>query len=544
MSVTIPNPINESAVKINEIIYPVDPTKNKTALSGATQEKYLLTYDNETGDHQLIRAQPNSQVVVFDNGAFTVEGTEDTTLINVGFENIQDVIAKDVKTAYDNSGGNSNSSVIPGWVKNKYPDLVSNETGNNTASNNEGKNNVLDNVSNTVKDFYAAAQDTLNEWNIDKNILKKEFSNITENTIKELMRRGPLNYPQDALYSSRQSGFNQDHVRITQYTYRPPRSETFTSGGKENFGAEEFKNIVTEGIQRNTPLEKYLGMVKLPMPTDISDSNNVNWGSDSMNNLSAAMTAGVMNNLAGASVGAAVAPGAIGVIGGMLMEQGLKGELQNISRDGIVNKLKEVYNGAGGVLLNSTLSSKVLSSAGVQVSPEAILARGYGVIPNANMELLFQSPALRSFSFNWKMTPRDEDEARVIRYIIRFFKQGMAARKTSGSAGESSLYLGTPNVFHVQYKTNQDQNMEGLNRIKTCACTGCSINYTPDGVWSAYEEGQPVSTIMALRMQELEPVYDTDYQNKIIEGRVFNENPTYSDDQGDLYPIGINEVGY
>ena len=148
--------------------------------------------------------------------------------------------------------------------------------------------------------------------------------------------------------------------------------------------------------------------------------------------------------------------GAIGVIGGMLGEQYLKGDLQkDLSGVGIANKLKEVYNGAGGVLLNSTLSSKVLSSAGVQVSPEAILARGYGGIPNANMELLFQSPALRSFSFNWKMTPRDEDEARVIRYIIRFFKQGMAARKTSGSAGESSLYLGTPNVFHIQYSRSR-----------------------------------------------------------------------------------------
>ena len=508
--------------------------------------EYAIFYDKDTGSQKVEKIDPVVQTVVFEDGGFTEAGANDSNLTSEGItlESVQEDIQKDIKDAYDNSGGNSNGSVLPGWVKSKYPDLSSDETGNNTASNNEGKNNILDNVSNTVTDFYAAAQDTLNEWNIDKNILKNKFSNITENTIKELMRRGPLNYPQDALYSSRQSGFNQDHVRITQYTYRPPRSDTFTSGGKENFGAEEFKNIVTKGIQRNTPLEKYLGMVKLPMPTDISDSNNVNWGSDSMNNLSAAMTAGVMNNLAGASVGAATGLGAIGVIGGMLAEQGLKGELQNLSGVGIANKLKEVYNGAGGVLLNSTLSSKVLSSAGVQVSPEAILARGYGVIPNANMELLFQSPALRSFSFNWKMTPRDEDEARVIRYIIRFFKQGMAARKTSGSAGESSLYLGTPNVFHIQYKTNQDQNMEGLNRIKTCACTGCSINYTPDGVWSAYEEGQPVSTIMALRMQELEPVYDTDYQNKIIEGRVFNENPTYTDDQGDLYPIGINEVGY
>ena len=361
------------------------------------------------------------------------------------------------------------------------------------------------------------------------------------------MRRGPLNYPQDALYSSRQSGFNQDHVRITQYTYKPPRGSTFARN--PDFQAKDVISIAGNGLQRSSPLEKYLGMVKLPMPTDISDSNNVNWGSDSMNNLSAAMTAGVVNNLAGAAIGGALGGkfgfGGLGVLGGILGEQAIRGNLDTKEEwQGLSDKFRDVYKGGGGVLLNSTLSSKVLSSAGVQVSPEAILARGYGVIPNANMELLFQSPALRSFSFNWKMTPRDEDEARVIRYIIRFFKQGMAARKMAGGAGDSSLYLGTPNVYHIQYKTNQDQNMEGLNRIKTCACTGCSINYTPDGVWSAYEEGQPVSTIMALRFQELEPVYDTDYQNKIIEGRVFNENRTYTDDQGDLYPIGINEVGY
>ena len=518
--------------------------KVKTYMYG--DKRYHLFYDSDTGSHSLERHGFISHTTVFEDGGWNEDGANDPNLSGQ-LTNIQDDIAKDIKTAYDNSGGNSNSSVIPGWVKNKYTGAEVTTTG--TAVNNEGIEGIVTGITSTATNWYSSLKEEMSEWNINPELLKNKFSNVTENTIKELMRRGPLNYPQDALYSSRQSGFNQDHVRITQYTYKPPRGDTFAQN--REFNANTFVDIAGDGLQRNTPLEKYLGMVKLPMPTDISDSNNINWGSDSMNNLSAAMTAGVVNNLAGAAAGAAVGgkfgAGALGVIAGILGEQQFKGKIDlqsGESWNNLTQRVKDVYNEGAGVLLNSTLSSKVLSAAGVQVSPEAILARGYGVIPNANMELLFQSPALRSFSFNWKMTPRDEDEARVIRYIIRFFKQGMAARKMAGGAGDSSLYLGTPNVYQIQYKTNQDQNMEGLNRIKTCACTGCSINYTPDGVWSAYEEGQPVSTIMALRMQELEPVYDTDYQNKIVEDRVFNEHPSYSRDQGDLYPIGINEVGY
>ena len=48
-------------------------------------------------------------------------------------------------------------------------------------------------------------------------------------------------------------------------------------------------SIITEGAKRYSPLEKYLGMVRLPMPTDISDSNNVAWGQDQINNVSAAI---------------------------------------------------------------------------------------------------------------------------------------------------------------------------------------------------------------------------------------------------------------
>ena len=67
------------------------------------------------------------------------------------------------------------------------------------------------------------------------------------------------------------------------------------------------------------------------------------------------------------------------------------------------------------------------------------------------------------------MSPRDEEEAKQVKAIIRFFKQGMAARTIQNTAGERSLFLGTPNIFRLQYRTSEGKIIEGVNRIKTCA---------------------------------------------------------------------------
>ena len=91
-------------------------------------------------------------------------------------------------------------------------------------------------------------------------------------------------------------------------------------------------------------------------------------------------------------------------------------------------------------------------------------------------------------------------------------------------AGGRSLFLGTPNVFRLQYRTANDEIIEGVNRIKPCAITGTAVNYTPDGVWSAYDRGQPVSTVLTIRMSELEPVYASDYSENVIESR--SDQPT------------------
>lgn len=368
-------------------------------------------------------------------------------------------------------------------------------------------------------------------FNLDPDKLKDyfKFGSVDKN-----LEGTNLQYPKDALYNK-----TQDYLQIGQYHYRPPKSDQLFGGID---GANE---IIKSGLQKTSALAKFLGIVKLPMPNNISDSNNVSWGDDNMNNLSAAATAEIIGNLN--KYGLAAGLGAVGgLFAGTAPSQtgglAVKGTLLAALKDALAS------SESAKALFKTGVGSQILSMAGFSVSPESILARGFGVVPNSNLELLFNSPTLREFTFQYRMSPRSEPEAREINKIIRFFKQGMAAKKQDaisgnsqyGSAGAASYFLGTPNVFQLQYKTTGGNTIKGVNRIKTCALTGFAMNYAADGNWAAYDDGQPVSVIMNMSFKELEPIYDTDYQENIFDGRTF----TGKDNSGDLYPITPDEVGY
>ena len=369
-----------------------------------------------------------------------------------------------------------------------------------------------------------------------------EFITLDPNSIPTLYGGDQIKggiYPRDSLYGGR---YGQDYVCIDQFEYQAPRRDQI-------FGT--FEGNLTKGNQRISPLKKFVAQVKLPMPNNITDSNNVDWGSDVMNNLSAAITSGVTGNTlnvgAAALGGAAVSGltgigggGTVGAIGAILNDQ----EGDNFL-DKIQNLISKVDNSQAQTNVAAAINSRILAAAGVNISPETLLSRGLGVVPNSNLELLFNAPTLREFQFSWKMSPRDIIEAQEVKNIIRFFKQGMAAKKLTNQAGEASLFLGSPNVFRMQFKTQNNDIIEGVNRIKVCAVTGTAVNYTPDGTWAAYDQGQPVSTILTIRMTELEPVYATDYTEDVIESRRSGGGDVLSEQgDGDLYSIRPTEIGY
>ena len=368
-----------------------------------------------------------------------------------------------------------------------------------------------------------------------------EFGRV-DKILQQLSLRN-LKYPIDADY-----GNTQDYMQINQFTYKSPQEGIFFPEEGIRDGFSQAAGILLEGVPSGSPKEKAIGLVKLPMPNSLADSNNVSWGPDQLNAITAAATSAAMgasNEALDAILNFAQGAGGRNLLqnigeGGRIFQQGV-GNVLNAFGDaakGFSEADKKNINLLGRTVIGSTL----LNILQLQVSPESILSRGAGVIPNSNLALLFNAPTLREFTFAWKMSPRSKEEAIRVNNILRFFKQGMAPKKSNDSkSGGASYFLGAPNVFDIHFKTARIRDYEILDRndsvmrIKTCACTGAAVNYTPEGMWNAYEKGQPVAITLTLRFNELEPIFDTDYDNNY-----FNYDPQRTD----LLPVPTDAVGY
>jgi hypothetical protein len=125
------------------------------------------------------------------------------------------------------------------------------------------------------------------------------------------------------------------------------------------------------------------------------------------------------------------------------------------------------------------------------------------------MELLFGGPSLRSFTFSFKLASRSETESEMIRKIIRFFKQGSAAQKS-----ESNLFLRAPHTFQLKY-LHKNEEHKFLNKFKECALQSFGVSYTPEGQYATFQDGAMVSYQITMQFQELEPIFNEDYEGGI-----------------------------
>ena len=248
------------------------------------------------------------------------------------------------------------------------------------------------------------------------------------------------------------------------------------------------------------------------------------------------------------------------------MDAGQMGAIQNVSKNVLTSFFTNDFGGYGRTATKLSMQGEMLTQESTRgmsmankiaqlasesgfgdVSSEQVLSRSVGVVVNSNTELLFAGVSLRSFEYQWLMSPRNRLEAANVRMIIRAFKQWSAPKKIRkidngelsnvGKAGGPSFFLGTPNIFRLRFVTGGNRNILGVNKFKPCALQNVDINYTPEGQWMAYENGMPISVMMTLRFAELEPIYDTDYSEDIAKDRQYDPNDPES--IGDLMPISI-----
>lgn len=280
----------------------------------------------------------------------------------------------------------------------------------------------------------------------------------------------------------------QDYMIISTYNYQV--ADVF--GGSDGISNIDSGLIFGGANLSKRTLKNVLGSITLPMPSTISEANQTGWGEDSLNNLAAGLMGGAVKGVS-----------AIG-----------EGDLIGGTGD-FVQAAKNVFGSAGAksqirqqLTLNAAAS--VVKKLGVNINAEGYRARVTGTVINPNLELLFNGPKLRAFQFSYKLAPRSATEAKQIRGIIKFFKKAMAPKraKTGGSGDE--FFLGAPNVFRLKFMHGARES-NTLPTLKTCALVNFNVNYTADGFYAAFIDGQPVSVQIDLAFAELTPIYNDNY---------------------------------
>ena len=264
-------------------------------------------------------------------------------------------------------------------------------------------------------------------------------------------------FPKNLIYPSDIGQSKQDIIKFNMVKYEPKK---FSGVG---FAA-----------RRSVSSENIIGSVILPVPGGITDTNAVSWGSDNLDPLQVALAQAALGFTSGGVEGATAAAESIGA--------GVAA-----GREDIKTAIAAAFAG---------------QAAGVR----SLITRTTGAIINPNMELLFQAPTLRPFNFTFKLSPRNSDEAKEVIRIIRFFKQGMSPITTP-----SNLFLKSPHTFKIQYKLRNDKEHPYIGKIKECALTGFTVDYTPDGNYATFEDGVMTSYQISMTFQELEPVFNSDY---------------------------------
>ena len=260
--------------------------------------------------------------------------------------------------------------------------------------------------------------------------------------------------------SLRQGTDGQDFLKFDMLKYEP----------------RDFDDKSFSFKKRSDPNKRTIGSVILPIPGGIQDGTTIGYGDSRMTPLDMAKA-----NIALSAVSDGLGAGV----------------------DAAGDAASNLANAIGP---NKKALAAVI--AGMAAGAGDMLTRTTGAVTNPNLELLFNGPSLRTFSFQFLLAPRSEKEAKTIIQILRFFKQGMSPIRT-----KSRLFLKSPHTFQLSYRNSKGGEHKYLNKFKECALGTFGVNYTPNGNYSTYEDGVMTAYQMSMTFRELNPIYNDDYGN-------------------------------
>lgn len=329
---------------------------------------------------------------------------------------------------------------------------------------------------------------------------------------------GILKYPYDLAPSN-----DTDYIQFDFWSYKPPFDRGNAGDGEGSLNMDSIlggmnqTNAAAEGIDGNFGVKRDTS-IHIYMPQDVSTSYAATWGGKELTNFGAGALSAITN-----------------------LGQGDFGELFENFMSGLGS------TPAMGTTITSVVAKALVNSGGNQLTLNDTLGGTTGIILNPNVEMFYGGPQIRNIGFSFKMSARNEEEAKNIHAICSLFKAeslpafggktnigadlfgaivtglavgsvagpvaGGVAGGLSGGSGVAqdkfANFITIPDLVRMQLKKGANKHPY-LSQYKALALTNVDINYTPDGSYSTYIGGYPTSVELRIGMVETKIVYKND----------------------------------
>tara|TARA_Y100000996_G_scaffold414525_1_gene405678 strand:- start:40762 stop:41943 length:1182 start_codon:yes stop_codon:yes gene_type:complete len=243
-------------------------------------------------------------------------------------------------------------------------------------------------------------------------------------------------------------------------------NKALPGGVKTAFGAVNalFNLADVIGGNQNASTKAYnSGSITLFTPSSMTESYKPNWGGEATGAVGGQMAGDMIaNHTLSSRTMAALKAGGIDME--TILEQGGAGAI-------------------GAMINQGNLGALVLKHSNRAVNP--------------HMEMLFKGVEFRTFTYDFKLAPRNRREAQTVHDIVHRFKWAAAPEYYIGDA--YSPFFVYPNLFKISYY-NEDQ----LHYIGDCALTGITVNHAGSGTNATFYDDYPVETDLNLTFTEMQ----------------------------------------
>lgn len=155
--------------------------------------------------------------------------------------------------------------------------------------------------------------------------------------------------------------------------------------------------------------------------------------------------------------------------------------------------------GAGASAAGSVGMEAMANYGLTKANNAGAVSAAMGIAANPKKEQTFKGVDFRKFTFEYQFFPRNVTEAQNVLNIIEQFKLHMHPEFKS----ELNYIWIYPSEFDIIYYAAGKENLN-LHRHTSCILEELSVNYTPNGSYSTFENGMPTQINVSMTFRELQ----------------------------------------